>query len=120
MGRRARSIEARDRVIRLLLILAVLVSGCSGQASLRATSGGGAPPGGSVGVDVRSTSTAGALIGLGVVAIAIHGSGEGYARSRVSPPGFEPIAPPMDPARVVREADCTRPIEDLSANLRCK
>jgi hypothetical protein len=104
----------------LVLSLIVLASGCSGHASLRASSGGGAPPGGSVGVDVRSTSAAGALIGLGVVAVAIHGSGEGYSRSRVSPLGFEPLAPPMDPARVVREADCTRPIEDFSANLRCR
>jgi hypothetical protein len=31
-----------------------------------------------------------------------------------------PPPPPLDPARKVLEQDCTQPIVDWSANLRCK
>ncbi len=57
---------------------------------------------------MQTSSGAAVLIGLGLAAGAIHG-------------GERPERPPeLDPARTVREQDCTRPLEDPGANLRCR
>jgi hypothetical protein len=45
-------------------------------------------------------------------------SGASYHSDREMPPLQR--APEMDPARRVVEHDCTKPIEDGSANLKCR
>ena len=55
-----------------------------------------------------SGSTAAALIGLGIAGAVIYRS-EASGR-----------APELAPVRRVNEQDCTRPIEDISANLKCR
>jgi len=109
------------------------LAGCSAHTSLRIGSGAASvAPGTSVtstsaGISVQSGSTAGSLIGIGILAAAVYGS-EGYhdaIRYRANPflaldPPAPRSAPPLDESRRVNEQDCTRPIEDWSANLRCR
>jgi len=95
--------------------IALLLSGCAthGQVS------GGT---GSVGFQV--TSSRAALIAVGILAIvAEHEREEGYHHSNPLT-AFDPSAgravPPMDASRKVHEQDCSKPIEDGAANLRCR
>ena len=109
MGRNPGSTSAR-RGLGGALLLALCVAGCDANYIVRATSGGtpslpsAPPPGGSV--NVYGTSSFGALLGIGLFGAASYG-GAFYV-------------PPMDPNRRVVEQDCTRPIEDPTANLRCR
>jgi hypothetical protein len=114
-------------------LLAAMLAGCSAHTSLRIGSGATSiAPGTSVtssaaGVSVQSTSTAGALLAIGVLAAATYGSesGDYGIRYRANPflalePNTPRAAPPLDGSRRVNEQDCTRPIADASANLRCR
>ena len=98
-----------------MIVLTVFIAGCShaqvqfsgGAAST--TSGGTAISSSSAGLNVQASgSTAAALIGLGIAGAVIYRS-EASGR-----------APELAPMRRVNEQDCTRPIEDISANLRCR
>jgi hypothetical protein len=60
-------------------------------------------------VHIETSSDAARLIGLGVVAGAIHG----YEAEREAPPE-------LAPDRKVSEQDCTRPIDPTLGNLRCR
>ena len=88
-----------------LLLLLALAAGCSVRGGVQAGSEFATSR---VGLSVQTGSTAAALIGLGFVAGTIHGG------ARAERP------PELDATRSVREQDCTRPIEDPSANLRCR
>ena len=102
------------------------LSGCSAQANVRLGTGVGTVPAGtsvtssSVGAQVQTGSGAGALIAIGILAAAWHGSeSDGYgARDGMAPPRGR--VPQLDDTRTVNEQDCTRPIENWSANLKCK
>lgn len=114
------------------LLLVILLAGCSANTNVRFGSGATTvpPPGtavtsSSVGAHVQSGSAAAALIAIGILAAAWHGSeSERYGvRDRLDP--FAPVSRPalglqLDESRRVNEQDCTRPIEDWSANLKCK
>ena len=110
-----------------ILCVAVL-AGCSSSANVRIGSGGtGASPGTSVtsssaGVRVDAGSAAGTLIAIGMLAAVWHGSEDDRygARARLDPFAAAGSAPALDETRRVNEQDCTRPIEDWSANLRCR
>lgn len=118
--------------VRAIILIAVLaLAGCSAHTAVRLGSGSAnVAPGTSVSTSslslrVQTSNTAGVLIALGAVAAAIHGGDrEGYGlRFRANP--FlavqpEAAAPQQDAARRVHEQDCSRPIEDLTANLRCR
>jgi len=98
-----------------IVMVAALLSGCAthGQVS------GGT---GSVGFQINSSRAA--LIAVGILAIVSeHEREQGYSHSNPLT-AFDPAAgravPPMDAARKVHEQDCSRPIEDWSANLRCR
>jgi hypothetical protein len=96
--------------MRSIVPICFLIAGCShGQVST--TSGGAAISSSSAGLSVQASgSSAAALIGLGIAGAVIYGSeASGTAR-----------APELAPVRKVNEQDCTRPIEDLSANLKCR
>jgi hypothetical protein len=99
--------------------LVVLVAGCS-HASVRVNSGGGvATTTTSVSASYSGHGSAAlwALIGIGLIAAEYGGSQA--ARER----GLElerPSERKLDASRVVNEVDCTKPIENWSANLKCK
>lgn len=102
------------------------LAGCSAQANVRLGTGvASVPPGtsvatSSVGAQVRSTSAAGTLLAIGILAAAWHGSeSDGYG-VRDHSFGAAGPAPQLDEMRRVNEQDCTRPIEDWSANLKCR
>ncbi|MBM3367629.1 MAG: hypothetical protein FJY43_05010 [Betaproteobacteria bacterium] len=99
----------------LIAAFAALAAGCANHAQVS---------GGSGSVSFQVNSGRAALIAVGILAIASeHEREQGHVRS--SPlTAFDPAAgravPPMDAARKVHEQDCTKPIEDGSANLRCR
>ena len=91
--------------MRWIVPICILIAGCSHGA----TSGGTAISSSSAGLNVQASgSTAAALIGLGIAGAVIYRS-EASGR-----------APELAPVRRVNEQDCTRPIEDISANLKCR
>lgn len=103
----------------LALVIAVLLAGCA-QTSVRVDSGGGVTTtrtGVSVGYSGHGSAAAWALIGIGLIAAEYGGSAA--ARER----GLEPERAgerKLDATRQVNEVDCTKPIENWSANLKCK
>ena len=117
MGRDQRPLVARHGMMRgivpLGLSLAVLLAGCGGHSNVQLSSStlpsGGVSTGGSV--HAQGQSTLGILIALGVL------MGVSYANDRQLP-AIPALA--MDGSRNVNEQDCTKPIVDRSANLRCK
>ena len=106
---------ARDGMMRALgLSLALLLAGCSGHSNVQVSSStlpsGGVSTGGAV--QAQSNSALGVLLAIGVLV------GASYASDRESPPGA--AVPELDPSRRVLLQDCTRPIADSSANLKCR
>jgi hypothetical protein len=96
---------------RIALPLVFLVAGChahSGVGFATGTPGAVAPA--SASVSVHAGPALGVLIGLGIIAAA--------AREDWGAP--ERVAPPLDDTRRVAAQDCSRPIEDPAANLRCR
>jgi len=98
-----------------MILFTVFIAGCAhGQVQFNGgaastTSGGTAISSSSAGLNVQASgSTAAALIGLGIAGAVIYRS-EASGR-----------APELAPVRRVNEQDCTRPIEDISANLKCR
>ena len=95
-----------------MILFTVFIAGCShGQVQFSGgaastASGGTAISSSSAGLNVQASgSTAAALIGLGIAGAVIYRSER---------------APELAPVRKVNEQDCTRPIEDISANLKCR
>ena len=87
-----------------MILFTVFIAGCS-------HGGGTAMSSSSAGLNVQASgSTAAALIGLGIAGAVIYRS-EASAIERASE---------LAPVRRVNEQDCTRPIEDISANLKCR
>ncbi len=114
------------------LLTAALIAGCShGQVQFNggavgASSGGTAINSSSAGLNVQGGgSSAAALIGIGIAGAVIYRSeNSGYGTRYNSNPlmaisGSE-RAPELAPMRKVNEQDCTLPIEDPSANLKCR
>lgn len=99
----------------VIAALALVVSGCASHGQVS---------GGSGSVSFQINSSRAALIAVGILAIVSeHEREEGYSHSNPLT-AFDPAAgravPPMDASRKVHEQDCSRPIEDGSANLRCR
>lgn len=120
MDRRTRSPFARRRLAGALT-LALALGGCGSNTYVRysSTSSTVGLPGGTTGYVAGSTSSA------SVAAVAVfllhwsllnqHWDSEaGMVGASTQP------VPPMDEARTVNTQDCTRPIEDWSANLKCR
>jgi hypothetical protein len=102
-----------------ILVISLIVAGCA-QTSVRVDSGGGVTTtrtGVSVGYSGHGSAAVWALIGIGLIAAEYGGSAA--ARER----GLEPERAgerKLDAARQVNEQDCSKPIRDWSANLRCR
>jgi len=108
----------------LTALLCALFAGCSSQANVRAGFSGGAGAGSAstgaqVSAQIQSGSVLGTLLAVGILAAAWYGD----ERDRY---GFDTFTgasapvPPLDESRRVNLQDCTRPIEDGAANLRCR
>jgi hypothetical protein len=93
----------------LALLAALLTSGCS-HTSVQGGWGGTSSSGGS------GSSVTWALIGIGLIAAGEHSERQ---RAEGLPPMNEPPLE-LDKARRVNEQDCTQPIRDWSANLKCR
>ena len=93
----------------IAVVLAVLLAGCGGNSNLQANSSNGSASGA---VSFPGRTNFGTLLSL------IFLAGVSYESDRMTPRSG-PV-PELDPARRVVEHDCTRPIEDWSANLKCR
>ena len=91
----------------IVLSFVLVTAGCGGHSNVQLTSSGSPSTGVSTGgsVNVQGRSTLGVLIAIGVLVGASHGSDRQYE---------------MDDTRIVNEQDCTKPVEDRSANLKCR
>jgi hypothetical protein len=72
---------------------------------------------------VQGGSTLGGLIAIGVLGALAYESERGLSYRANPFDAFSmspPPPPPLDPSRRVLEQDCTQPIADWSANLRCR
>ena len=95
---------------RLLLSAVVMLAGCA-HSSMVATSSGTTVTTTSASVSASSSSSTGWVL-LGIILIGME------INDPTRP--LNPRPPPMDAARRVNEQDCTQPIADGSANLKCK
>lgn len=112
-----------------LLCIAALLPGCAAQSVTTVRTGGftvtSVPlPGtsaysASVNAYVASSSAWGALAGIALLGFAFHGPYSGHWDDQR---GFvqREYVPELAPDRVVHEQDCSKPIENPRANLRCK
>lgn len=103
----------------LALIAVLLIAGCT-HASVQMNSGGGAAvttTSVSTGYSGRGSAAMWALIGIGLIA-AQYGDSQAARERGLEDPGV-PVRP-LDDARRVHEQDCTQPIKDWSANLKCR
>lgn len=123
MDRRPGPTPARRRLSGVLLparrrlavaVLCVCLAGCGGHSYVQVGSSGSPSSGVSSGgsVNVQGRLSAGTLLMLGIFA------GASLHAEHAAPPAQR--VPELDPARRVAEQDCTKPIEDRSANLRCR
>lgn len=101
--------------------LAALLAGCGGNANVQANSNNGAVSGS---VSLPGRTTLGTLLSIVFLAGVSYESDREMARSERVPYGahssYPAPVPDLDPSRRVVEHDCTRQIEDWSANLRCR
>ena len=115
-----------------VLACAMMLAGCGGHANVLATSGGppagGVPGAGSIRIGGQPNSSVGTLIAAGLLVGVVAGSearppsfGFVYRANpfmAIQPPA--PSLPALDASRSVNEQDCSRPIENPGANLRCR
>jgi len=115
------------RILAALVVTASL-AGCAAQSVTTIHTGGytvtSVPVGttayaGSVNAYFASSSAWGALAGIALLGFAFHGP---YSEVWAPGSGFEDRrwVPEMAPDRLVSEQDCSKPIENSLANLRCK
>jgi hypothetical protein len=111
--------------------LALLAAGCNGNSYVQVTATGapstGVSTGSSVYVQGSSGSTAAAVIAILTLGFLFnagdpeqYGFGSSYWTYPFPTLGPNVPVPALEPSRRVNEQDCSKPIEDWSANLRCK
>ena len=114
---------------RTFAIVVALASGCSTHVNYLASSGGDPRASGTqvttgtVGLRVQSDSLAAVVVTGMVIAATIDHAREPRPFPRFSEfydwRGATPV-PPLAPGRRVHEQDCSQPLEDPSANLKCR
>jgi hypothetical protein len=92
----------------LALSLVMLLAGCGGQSNVQVNSNGGS----------TSSATIPGYSRVGTLLSIVLLTGLAHESEREMPPSVR--VPDLDPLRRVVEHDCTRPIEDWSANLKCR
>jgi len=115
----------RFRLAFALLVTAVLLTGCATTSvSLRTTNspvlGGSAPVAGSpyASAAIQAEMSPNAYFGLFFLGYLMAGIQDNYRRSSDGSSSREP--PELAEGRAIAERDCTEPLGQLSANLRCK
>lgn len=113
----------------IVVSFVLFAAGCGGNSYVQFASSGSPSTGVSTGgsVNIQGRSTAGVLIAIGILAGASYASDrehESYGMQRPSS-AFTPMqrnlpVPELDARRSVNEQDCSKPIENWSANLKCK
>lgn len=110
MGRDQGSPFTRHGMMRgFAVAIVVLLAGCSGHANVQGNSSN-VSTGSSVNIPDRST--------LGTLFSIVFLAGVSYDGDREMP--LSARIPELDPTRRVAVQDCTKPIEDWSANLKCR
>jgi hypothetical protein len=110
----------------LAMLASLLIAGCSHTSVAVNSSGTAAGGTTSVGAQVTAGASGGAAVVMfAIAAVAIHASGasNGGTSYRANP--FSAIspsqpAPELDGSRRVNEQDCSKPIKDWSAILKCR
>ena len=103
---------------RLAIVLACAFLAACSSVSVNVTQSASTAPATSSSY-IATQSAAAALLLAGLLAAAWYG-GDGVNYAYGSHPYWDIWLPPMDESRRVNVQDCTRPIEDSSANLRCR
>lgn len=118
MDRRMGSTVARCGTA-VALAAALCVAGCGGNAHVQISS---AVPAASASTGTTGTVTATSSSVAATALFVLHWALLNYHWDREAGIYGVPVhwAPPMDETRTVNLQDCTRPIEDWSANLRCR
>ena len=107
-----------------VLIGASLLAGCAGTTiALRSTNspsmGGALPPGSSSGsAAIQADVTPAAFIGLLLLGYVAAGVPDHFSGWRYSRAGRD--TPQLDEDRAIAERDCSQPMQQPSANLRCE
>lgn len=116
------------RAIAVLLAVAAL-SGCAAQSYTYISAGAPAPAtlpawgtttySGYVNVSAASSSVWGPLAGIALLGFVFHGPYSGHWDDQR---GFvrRDYVPELAPDRMVHEQDCSKPLENPRANLRCR
>jgi hypothetical protein len=97
------------------ILAAAMISGCAthGQVS-----------GGTGSLGFQFNTSRAALVAVGILAIVAENERDEHFPQSNPITAFDPSSPravpPMDASRKVNEQDCSKPIEDWSANLRCR
>jgi len=120
MERRSRPTVARCRIAGALAI-ALGAAGCSSNSYVMYSSGSsvaGAPTGTSAYVQGSTSSSSAAFAAVFLLHWALLN--ERWDRGGGMYGSSTALAPPMDETRSVNTQDCTQPIVDWSANLRCR
>lgn len=96
---------------RALPVLGLMLAGCQAPMAVSVGSAGAsAAPSASANIYIQTGPYVGTLVGLGFIAGFLIDQ-EGHAVR---------AAPELDPSRRVQEQDCSKPIENATANLRCR
>ena len=127
MGRSTGQAGARDGMNRFVaLVLASLLVGCAHSNVSLNSSGSAAGATSSFSGQVSAgASGAAAVVLFAIAVVAIHGRelSDGSTSTRGEPSAaITPTPPPLglDSSRRVNEQDCSKPIKDWSANLKCR
>jgi hypothetical protein len=105
-----------NRRLAIVLICAILAA-CS-SVSVNVTQSASTAPATSSAY-IATQSIAASLLLAGLLAAAWNG-GDGMNYAYGAHPRWDIWAPPLDESRRVNAQDCTRPIENPTANLRCR
>jgi hypothetical protein len=100
-----------------MVLLCVLLSGCTAHTRTQVHVGGASPQGG-VQMHIEGGRGLAALLGLSILAAGVY---ETERNPFVSVSGNSPdVAPPLAPDRRISEQDCTKPLDYSLGNIRCK
>jgi hypothetical protein len=123
MDRCTRSTVARR--IAVALVLSLCAAGCAGNSYFAFSSGGSAavtsvPAGTSASTaTVQASSSANSWFALGMMLLLAYDNQ--MWTEELAKYGYVTVpVPPLDETRKVNTQDCGKPIEDPSANLRCR
>jgi hypothetical protein len=105
--------------MRTVILIAMMLSGCTHVSVQGSAVGGTTTTSSNVSVGYSGSGSAAMWVLIGIGLIAAEYGGSRAARERGLEPQAKPVQP-MDASRQVNEVDCSQPIQDWSANLKCR